>query len=65
MKQVDEMPTIGQFVAVWQCHDGYIDSAVLRWDTTGALLVERIDGYHEDDIPKFYTDMKSVYFVAS
>ena len=65
MKQVKEMPTSGQFVAVWQCHDGYIDSAALRWHTTGALLVARIDGYHEDDNPKFYTDMKSVYFVAS
>ena len=65
MKQVDEMPTTGRFVAVWQCNDGDLDSAVLMWDTTGALLVATIDGYHEEDIPRFYTDMKAVYFVTS
>ena len=65
MKQVDEMPTSGRFVAVWECHDGDIDSAVLMWDATGALLVVRIDGYHEEDTPRFYADMRSVYFVAS
>jgi hypothetical protein len=65
MKQVSEMPKTGQFVAVWQCHDGYIDSAVLMWDTTGALLVATIDGYYEEDIPRFYTYIKAVYFVTS
>ena len=38
MKQVDEMPTSGQFVAVWQCHDGDIDSAILKYGDTGSLL---------------------------
>ena len=32
MKQVDEMPKTGRFVAVWQCNDGDLDSAVLMWD---------------------------------
>ena len=65
MKQVDEMPNSGRFVAVWECHDGDIDGAVLMWDATGALLVVTIDGYHEEDVPQFYTDMKAVYFVTS
>ena len=38
MKQVDEMPTSWQFVAVWQCHDGDLDSAILKYGDTGSLL---------------------------
>ena len=65
MKQVDEMPTSGQFVAVWQCHDGDLDSAILKYGDTGSLLT--LIDYSEwvEDVPQFYTDMKAVYFVAS
>lgn len=65
MKQVDEMPTSGQFVAVWQDHDGDLDSAILKCGDTGLLLT--LINYSEwvKDVPQFYTDMKAVYFVAS
>ena len=65
MKQVKEMPTSGQFVAVWQCHDGDIDSAILKYGDTGLLLTLIDYGEWEEDVPRFYTDMKAVYFVAS
>ena len=65
MKQVDEMPTSGQFVAVWQCHDGDLDSAILKYGDTGLLLTLIDYSEWEEDVPQFYTDMKAVYFVAS
>ena len=69
MKQVKEMPTSGQFVAVWQCHDGDIDSAILKYGDTGLLLtlIDYSEGTTKwvEDVPQFYTNMKAVYFVAS
>ena len=65
MKQVKEMPTSGQFVAVWQCHDGDLDSAILKYGDTGLLLTLIDYSEWEEDVPRFYTDMKAVYFVAS
>ena len=64
MKQVDEMPTSGQFVAVWEFYDGKIASETLMWDETGSLLALRDDGFHEDDDPNFYTDEGASFFIA-
>ena len=41
MKQVDEMPTSGQFVAVWQ-FDGRVLSDVMYW-FCGSLMSSTLD----------------------
>ena len=64
MKQVDEMPTSGQFVAVWELHGSKITSETLMWDDCGSLIVIMPDGYHEEADPAFYDDIRSQYFIA-
>ncbi len=64
MKQVDEMPTSGQFVAVWEFQDGKIASETLKWDCCGHLLVLMGDGFHEECDHAFYDDIGSQYFIA-
>ena len=66
MKQVDEMPTSGQFVEVWQ-FDGEVLSDVMHWfcgslmsSTLGIKIQqETIDDFMSDDK---ITDIK--YFIA-
>jgi hypothetical protein len=64
MKQVSEMPTSGQFVAVFEFKDGKIASETLKWDSCGHLLVLMSDGFHEECAPDFYGDIGAAYFIA-
>lgn len=42
MKQVDEMPTSGQFVAVWE-HDGEMWCETLKWKRDKLFAYSRED----------------------
>ena len=64
MKQVDEMPTSGQFVAVLELYGSKITSETLMWDSCGNLLVLMDDGSHEECDPGFYDDIGMKYFIA-
>ena len=63
MKQVDEMPTNGQFVAVWELQGSKITSETLMWDSCGHLLVLMDDGYHEEVDADFYVELEAKYFI--
>jgi hypothetical protein len=55
MKQVSEMPTSGQFVAVYETSDGSVHSENLMWSADGALLYINDDGFHEEVNPCVYS----------
>lgn len=55
MKQVSEMPTSGQFVAVYETSDGSVHSENLRWSDDGALLCIEDDGFDEEVNPCVYS----------
>jgi len=69
MKQVDEMPTSGQFVAVWQ-YNKLPWSNVFEWDYGGDLYIynETADeAYIVEDLQslKYHHDeCKAKYFIA-
>ena len=67
MKQVDEMPTSGQFVAVWQLN-GKILSDVLWWDSYGALNSTMLDNeITAEGINEFKGEQEATeckYFIA-
>ena len=64
MKQVDEMPTSGQFVAVLELYGSKITSETLMWDDCGSLIVIMPDGYHEEVDADFYVKLEAKYFIA-
>lgn len=57
MRQVDEMPTSGQFVAVWQTNNE-VCSDVFRW--CGDVLISSMLEYDltSEDIAKFISEEK-------
>ena len=69
MKQVDEMPTSGQFVAVWQCNKKPW-SEVYEWDCDGDLYTynETADeAYIVEDLQSLkehHDACKVKYFIA-
>ena len=66
MKQVDEMPTSGQFVVVWQ-FDGELLSDVMCW-FCGSLMSSTLDiKIQQETIDDFMSDDKITdikYFIA-
>jgi len=66
MKQVDEMPTSGQFVVVWQ-FDGEVLSDVMYW-FCGSLMSSTLDiKIQQEAIDDFMSDDKITdikYFIA-
>lgn len=67
MKQVDEMPTSGQFVVVWQLN-GEILSDVLWWDSFGTLNSTMLDNeITEEAVDEFKGEQETTgckYFIA-
>ena len=74
MKQVDEMPTSGQFVAVWIGFDGRIWSDTVKWKS-GSLYSynlfndsidqsENNDNFTELETEDFYKSVSAAYFIA-
>lgn len=61
MKQVDEMPKEGQFVAVWEC-SGMVWSDVIRHTCNGLLERCNSDG-GEWDITSAEFPSKPIFFV--
>ena len=70
MKQVDEMPTSGQFVAVWSGLDGKIWSDTLRWIDGKIYSYEEFndEGLNHNftrlENFDFYCSLKAQYFIA-
>ena len=66
MKQVDEMPTSGQFVAVWVLATGDIFSDTLLWMEHWLYSYqEDIDDYsYKPERAVFYKENNAKYFVA-
>ena len=66
MKQVDEMPTSGQFVVAWQ-FDGEVLSDVMHW-FCGSLMSSTLDiKIQQETIDDFMSDDKITdikYFIA-
>jgi len=68
MKQVSEMPTSGQFVAVWM-YNNKIWSSVYKYESGCLNLYSPVDGDYEpvDDVDDFKQRADSVnaqYFIA-
>ena len=66
MKQVDEMPKDGQFVAVWITEDCDIFSDTLLWiDCRLFSYQEDIDDYnYKPEYAEFYEKNNAKYFIA-
>ena len=71
MKQVDEMPTSGQFVVVWSNVKDRIWSDNLKW--FGSKLFSYVDDQECDgtedcfsrrEEPEFYKSVSATYFIA-
>ena len=66
MKQVDEMPTSGQFVGVWQ-FDGEVLSDVVRWHCGYLISSTMDDKIQQETIDDFMSDDKITdikYFIT-
>ena len=74
MKQVDEMPKDGQFVAVWSGFDGRIWSDTLKWKNGSIYSYdifndcldqsENNDNFTELETEDFYKSVSAAYFIA-
>lgn len=64
MKQVDEMPTSGQFVAVWQ-YDGdiYCDTLKYDLDVIYSYQENENDYFYKIEDPYFYKSVGAKYFI--
>ena len=69
MKQVSEMPTSWQFVAVWQSGDSPVWSDTLRWfgnklKSYNSDKYKINGGFTEKEEPDFYNSVGALYFIA-
>lgn len=70
MKQVSEMPTSGQFVAVFETEHGVIESETYEYDESTGFLRSESSGiiyYKEQEcaIRSFYSNVEVLFFVPS
>ena len=70
MKQVSEMPTSGQFVAVFETEHGVIESETYGYDEQTGFLRSETSGiiyykYQECAIRRFYSNVEVLFFVPS
>ena len=70
MKQVSEMPTSGQFVAVFETEHGIIESETYEYDEQTGFLRSETSGityYKEQErtIRSFYGNVEVLFFVPS
>lgn len=63
MKQVSEMPTSGQFVAVWQKEDIVI-SECFDWLTDGLFAIHMRRTLTDEQIDYFKSNFTQTYFIA-
>lgn len=65
MMQVDEMPSSGQFVAVWE-HDGELWSDVLKWRDGELFSYSKTgpDGFECEEDADFYLNKGAEYLTV-